>query len=136
MRRGPILIATIAGALALTAADRPAALTQTSPGLWEIEGVPGASAPVRRCIADVAALARFEHRGRTCSQSVISDRPASVLIEYKCGAAGFGRSQIDVVTPRSLRIDTQGISNDLPFNYVLQARRIGDCPKNASSTRH
>jgi hypothetical protein len=35
-----------------------------------------------------------------------------------------------------LRISTQGISGGLPFNYVLQARRIGDCQKNLATTRH
>jgi hypothetical protein len=57
-------------------------------------------------------------------------------VQYTCGAAGFGRTQIDVLTPRSLRISTQGISDGLPFNYVMQARRMGDCTKSASSSRH
>jgi len=66
----------------------------------------------------------------------LKDDGSSVAIEYSCGAAGFGHSEIDVITPRSLRISTQGISDGLPFNYVLQARRIDDCPKNATVTRH
>jgi hypothetical protein len=136
MRRSAILAAAIAVAPVLSGATRPAALAQVSGGLWEVDGVPGAKSPVRQCLANVAILARFEHRGRNCAQTVIADRPGSALIEYKCGAAGFGRSQIDVITPRSLRIDTQGISDNLPFHYVLQARRVGDCRKNASSTRH
>jgi hypothetical protein len=37
-----------------------------------------------------------------------------------------------VITPRSIRIETQGISGDLPFNYVLQARRIGECTASAA----
>ena len=64
---------------------------------------------------------------------MISDRGNSIVIQYGCGPAGFGRTKIDVLTPRSLRISTQGISDGLPFNYVLQARRIGDCAKSASS---
>jgi hypothetical protein len=43
---------------------------------------------------------------------------------------------MDVITPRALRISTQGISDQLPFNYVLQAHRIGECQKSASSTHH
>jgi len=39
------------------------------------------------------------------------------------------------VTPRSLRLDTQGISDGLPFHYVAQARRVGDCPAQTAS-RH
>ena len=52
---------------------------------------------------------------------------SSATIEYHCAGADFGRSEIDVITPRSLRIETQGISDGLPFNYVLQARRVGEC---------
>jgi hypothetical protein len=26
-----------------------------------------------------------------------------------------------------MRLEVQGISAQLPFNYVLQARRVGDC---------
>ena len=61
---------------------------------------------------------------------------SSTAIDYSCGGAGFGHSEITVLTPRSLRIETQGISDGLPFNYVLQARRVDDCPKSASVARH
>jgi hypothetical protein len=139
MARTATLILTAAGiaaALALTAATRPSTLAQTQPGLWEISGAPGTRSPVRQCVADVVALARFEHRSKSCSSRVIKDAGTSALVEYSCGGAGFGHSEIDVITPRSLRIATQGISDGLPFNYVLQARRVDDCPKSASAARH
>jgi hypothetical protein len=81
-------------------------------------------------------LARFEHRSNSCSAKLLRDAGSSTEIDYSCGGAGFGHSQVDVITPRSLRISTQGISGGLPFNYVLQARRIDDCPKVAAPTRH
>jgi hypothetical protein len=134
----PLMLAGggIAAALVLMAAAQPSALAQTQPGLWEISGVPGAGAPVRLCVGDIASLAKFEHRSKACTSRVLKDSDGSIAIDYTCGAAGFGHSQIDVITPRSLRISTQGISDGLPFNYVLQVRRIDDCPKNASFTRH
>lgn len=118
----------IVGVIALAAAVAPPVLSQVQGGIWEISGLPGAKAPVRQCLGDVAALAEYEHRGRNCSPKVIHNGPTSAVIEYSCGSAGFGRSQVDVITPRSLRIDTQGISAGLPFSYVLQARRVDDCP--------
>ena len=139
MARIETLVLTAGGiaiALALTAAARPSALAQAQAGLWEISGAPGTRTPVRQCVADVATLARFEHRSRSCSARVIKDAGSSAQIEYSCGGAGFGHSEITVLTPRSLRIATQGISDGLPFNYVLQARRIDDCSKSASVTRH
>jgi hypothetical protein len=126
----------LGAALALMAAAQPSALAQTQPGLWEISGAPGTSAPIRQCVADVAALARFEHRSKPCRAKILKDSASSILVEYSCGGAGFGNSDIEVITPRSLRISTQGISGGLPFNYVLQARRIDDCPKVTASARH
>ena len=139
MARSSILAligATALAGFAAGAAQRPAALSQTNPGLWEIAGVPGARAPARECVGDIAALARFEHRGRSCSSKVLRDGESSAEIEYSCGGSGFGRSTLTVLTPRSLRIETQGISDNLPFHYVLQARRVGDCPGRSTASRH
>lgn len=135
MTRPLILLAALSG-LVLMAAAQPAALGMASPGDWELSGVPGSKAPVRQCVSDLMTLTEFEHRGHHCTSSVISDQGSSTVVQYDCGGAGFGRTQIDVLTPRSLRISTQGISGGLPFNYVLQARRMGDCSKSASSSRH
>jgi len=111
----------------LAAAADPSALSQTAGGLWEVSGAPGASQPVRQCIADTRVLAQFEHRRQSCPRTVVSDSGATSVIEYNCGAVGFGRSRITVITPRSLRIQTQGIANGFPFDYVIQARRVGNC---------
>src|SRR5215218_4783445 len=120
--------AGIAAALTLAAAHRPNALVKTSPGLWEIAGAGGAKSAQRQCIADLTEFVQFEHRGRKCTSRMINDGATSTTIEYNCGGGDFGRSKIDVITPRSLRIDTQGISEKLPFGYVFQAHRVGDCP--------
>jgi hypothetical protein len=135
MRLGTILALAIA-APALVSAAQPSALAKVSGGLWEISGAPGARKPIQQCVSDVLALAQFEHRSSNCTRNVISDGPRSTRITYDCGTAGFGQTQMDVITPRALRISTQGISDQLPFNYVLQAHRIGECQKSASSTHH
>jgi len=131
-----IALASPAAAAAPGPAPGASVLTQAMRGLWEISGAPGAQAPVRQCVADIAKLGQFEHRDRTCSHSVISDSAKASLVQYSCGAAGFGRSEIRLVTPRSLKISTQGISDNLPFNYELEAHRVGDCPKAAPAPRH
>ena len=125
------VIAVCAGGAALlllAAAARPATLAETSPGLWELTGFPKPEASARHCVADTAALAALEHRGQSCKQVVVSETPSSTVIEYTCANGGFGRTKLTLLTPRSLRIETQGISARYPFNYVIQARRIGDCP--------
>jgi hypothetical protein len=135
MRRSVILALGLVLPAAAAAAV-PSALAKVAGGLWEISGVPGAQAPVRQCVTDVLSLAQYEHRGKACSRSIIHDGASSTKVNYQCGGAGFGESEMDVITPRSLRIATQGISDQLPFSYVLQARRIGDCTKMASPPRH
>jgi hypothetical protein len=121
-------------AAAVAAAPHPVALSKAAPGLWEIAGLPGAKAPVRECVGDIAALAQYEHRRKSCSRSVVSDQDDSTVIQYNCPGGGFGRSKLTLITPRSLRIETQGISDGLPFNYVLQTRRVGDCPARLSAS--
>src|SRR4051794_19189077 len=110
----PLVIgaAGVAAALALGAAQRPMALAQTSGGLWEISGAPGTRVPPRLCVGDPSMLAQYEHRGRPCTRVVISDAPPTTVIHYTCAGNGFGRSRLTVITPRSMRIETQGISDN------------------------
>lgn len=129
MRRMPTLAMSISvAAIVAAAAPLPvASFSQVPGGLWEITGAPGAAGATRQCIALVAQLAQFEHRGRNCARRIVSERPGRSIVSYSCGPGDFGQSEIDVLTPRSLRISTQGISGQMPFNYVLQAHRVGDC---------
>ena len=86
--------------------------------------------PVRQCVADIAALARFEHRASNCTVKIVKrSRPVRPVSTIAAAPPDFGHSEVESLTPRSLRISTQGISGGLPFNYVLQARRVGDCTK-------
>ena len=129
-----LMITAGAGAMVILAAaqrpnQRPAALAETSGGLWEMGGAPGGKGLQRICVADTAVLAQFEHRAQMCTRLVISDTPPTAVIHYTCAGGGFGRSKMTLITPRSIRIETQGISDNLPFNYVIQARRVGDCPR-------
>lgn len=139
MRLARIILAAagVSAALTLGAATLPKALSQAEPGVWEASGVPGTKKPILQCLANVLTLAQFEHRNQTCSRKVLRDDATMTTVEYNCSNGGFGRSEIGFVTPRSLRIETQGISDGLPFHYVIQARRVGDCPSQQSAAvRH
>jgi len=111
--------------LALAAAHGPAALSNVSGGLWEISTSTNST---RVCVADPMVLAQYEHRSASCTRVVISDKPSEAVVHYTCPGGGFGDTKMTVLTPRSLRVETQGISDNAPFNYVLQVRRVGDCP--------
>jgi len=107
------------------AAAAPSVLAKVQPGLWEItrEG----AAPVRMCLADPRVLAHFEQRKAACSATLIRDDGTESTVHYTCGA-DFGQSRVTLLTPRSLRVQTQGISANAPFKYDFDARRVGDCP--------
>ncbi len=115
------------GGFALGAAQRPTALAKVSGGLWEVSSSAAGINAAKMCFADPAALARFEHRSAKCSLAVISDTPSEAVVDYQCPGGGFGRTRLTVLTPRSMRIETQGISGNAPFAYTLQVRRVGDC---------
>ncbi|HEX2802609.1 MAG TPA: DUF3617 family protein [Sphingomicrobium sp.] len=118
--------AGVVGAGAALAAAGPSALSRAEGGLWEIAR--GKSDPVQVCIANPAMFAQFEHRKAKCSRSVIRDDGTRATVHYTCAGGGFGQSDVTMLTPRSLRVETQGISDGAPFKYKLQAHRVGDCP--------
>jgi hypothetical protein len=95
--------------------------------MWEVSRSATGHNPTRICVATPALLAQFEHRQQNCTRKVLTDQGSETLISYNCPAGGFGQSKMTLITPRSLRIDTQGISDNLPFHYQLYARRVGDC---------
>lgn len=112
---------------ALAAVTVPRALAPASGGMWEVSRSANGHNPTRICVARPDLLAQFEHRQRSCMRKILTDQGTETLISYKCPAGGFGQSKITLITPRSLKIDTQGISDNLPFHYQLYARRVGDC---------
>lgn len=112
--------------LALSAAKLPPALANAG-GLWEISRSATGAGAEKVCAPDLAVLAQWEHRRGQCTRVVISSTTDEAVIHYTCSGGGFGRSNIKALTPRSLRIDTQGISSGYPFSYVLHARKVGNC---------
>jgi hypothetical protein len=127
VRIGLIGLLSCSGA-AIAAVAVPHALAPASGGMWEVSRSANGHNPTKICVANPTLLAQFEHRQRSCTRKVLSDHGTETLISYKCPAGGFGQSKITLITPRSLKIDTQGISGNLPFHYQLYARRVGDCP--------
>jgi hypothetical protein len=119
--------AGILGAASLLAATVPNALAPAAGGLWEVSQSATGHDPTRLCVPSPEVLAQFEHRAGRCTRMVIRDSGSSTEIHYTCADGGFGRSDMKLITPRSLTIDTQGISGGLPFHYKLYARRMGDC---------
>jgi len=126
MRRSVRLLAGLAATMTL-AAGVPTALAPALPGMWEVgRSATGADAQ-RLCVGEILVLSQWEHRGGRCTRVILGDGGDKTLVHYTCADGGFGRSEVTLVTPRTLRIVTQGISRDGPFAYTLHARRVGNC---------
>lgn len=129
MKRPVRTTVRVAGAalllLGLTAAVRPTVFMQTTGGLWEVSRGNGARQSL--CVPDPLALAQYEHLRANCARDIVRDQQRRAEIHYTCSGGAFGQSTVDLITPRALRIETQGISGNAPFHYVLQARRVGNC---------
>jgi hypothetical protein len=115
------------GSALLVAATVPRALAPASGGLWEVSQTADGHNPTKVCVPSPEVLAQFEHRQGRCTRVVIKDNGTETVIHYTCADGGFGQSTVKLITPRSLTIDTQGISGGLPFHYKLYARRMNAC---------
>jgi hypothetical protein len=129
-RKRRIVSATLALGAVWLVASRPAidSPLHARAGLWEVSRSATGAAAERVCLADPMLLAQWEHRGGACTRVVISQEGLSAKVQYTCTGGGLGQSEITLLTPRSLRVNTQGIADGLPFAYALHARRIGNCP--------
>ena len=116
-------------ATTVVAASIPRALAPASGGLWEVSRSANGHDPTKLCVPSPDVLAQFEHRQRRCTRMVVRDQGTSAQIHYTCTDGSFGRSDVTLITPRSLTIDTQGISGGLPYHYRLYARRMGKCAR-------
>lgn len=123
-----VLPAAVSAAIAI-AAVRPGGIAAAQPGVWRVSRDASGNASEQVCLADPAFLAQWEGRASTCTRTPIVEDANQVTFDFKCGNGAFGRSKMTLLTPRSLRIETQGISGGAPFEYQLFARRTGTCPR-------
>lgn len=131
--------AALTAALATTsagwAAQSPRSLSGVAGGLWELSGVPRSKAPVKQCVTNPVELAFVEHEAPGCTHTVLGDAGDLLRLSYQCKSGGFGQATIKTLTPRSLRVDVQGIAGGGPYAYVMQAHRVGDCTGGATASR-
>jgi hypothetical protein len=118
----------VAGGVAVAEASTKA-LAGVAGGLWEVDGVPGHNGAVRSCVADPLQLIYSEHPNADCTPTILGDNPPLLRVSFQCRSGSFGQASVKTITPRSLRIEVQGISDGAPYNHVMQARRIGDCAR-------
>lgn len=98
-------------------------------GAWTVREVGNPRAP-RLCLPDVADLLQVQHpRGAGCSRFVIANEAKSATVHYTCPGAGHGRTTLTADTPRVIRVETQGIASNAPFDVRYEARRAPSCSR-------
>jgi hypothetical protein len=96
-------------------------------GNWELRSRSAGGAPQRMCIDHARRFIQLRHQADACDRFVVEDGANNVTVQYTCRGRGYGRTHIRRETSRLVQIDSQGIANGLPFEFTVEARRIGDC---------
>lgn len=128
----PIVVAAglLAGAAALPSI---LAFNRIQPGSWQLRALDSSAPAQRLCIADAYDLVQLRHPGAVCSRFVLTNDAQTATVHYTCVGGGYGRTTIKVETGQLIRVESQGIANQSPFEMALEGRRTGDCgPQQAS----
>ncbi len=128
MRRVAPFVLLLSAAAVAQPAQAPGVLPGVRPGLWEVSRDATGKGARRGCLKDMALLATYAHAGDRCQRTILVNSPRRLLISLECGQGEFGRSEITVTTPRSLKLDTQGFRRGEPYDFSVYARRVGECP--------
>lgn len=128
MRRLLILGGGAAALLLCGAANAPIqAFGRIQPGEWQLRPLDSSAPAQRLCVDNAYELIQLRHPGAACSRFVLANEPQTATVHYTCTGAGYGRTTIRVETPQLVRIDSQGLANQSPFQVALEGRRLGKC---------
>ena len=126
-----VRLVVLTTALPLLGAAQPApprALAGVQPGLWALSRSATGHDPRRVCVAQMVDLVGMARPLRGCRRTIVHDRPGQLVAELHCEKTDLARSEMTVITPRSIKVATHGIYGGLPFEAELYARRLGACP--------
>lgn len=124
--RGIAALACVIGGAVLAQAVPLAMLDRLTPGMWEVRTRDGSQVE-RICLDNGRRLIQLRHPKLTCRHFVAEDSPAAVTVHYTCPGQGSGRTHLRFETARLVQIDSTGFASQLPFDFVAEARRIGEC---------
>lgn len=124
-----LLMVLSGAAVAPAAGQRPALamLDQLDRGQWELRLRDGTRTTYPLCVDSGRRLLQLRHPTASCDRLIVTDQPELVTVQYTCRGQGYGRTSIRRETNRLVQIETQGIAQGLPFDFLAEARRIGDC---------
>jgi hypothetical protein len=114
----------------VAAADGAGLLQSLERGLWQLRAVGSGSsgaAASQLCVGDPRMLAQIQHGAANCTHQIVDSTASSVTISYSCKGAGQGLTTIRKESGRLVQIHSQGIHNNSPFSFSVEARRSSGC---------
>lgn len=105
-------------------------LSSLDRGMWELRAIgsgPSRAAKSRICVGQNTHLVQIQHGDAACSHRVLSEKNNRVTVSYSCRGLGQGTTVIRKETGGLVQINSQGIRGGAPFNFTVEARRIGGC---------
>ncbi len=124
-----LLLAGGAAAVVYAQAGDLSLLQTLERGQWQLRAV-GNSSPAavsQICLRDPRSLVQIQHGLSSCSYYVVRATSNSVTVSYSCNGAGQGLTTIRRESGSLVQIQSQGIRNNAPFNFSVEARRSGSC---------
>jgi len=105
-------------------------LSSLDRGMWELRtssAGPSRAAKSRVCVRQNTRLVQIQHGDAPCTHRVLSEKNNRVTVSYSCRGLGQGTTVIRKETDGLVQINSQGIRGGAPFNFTVEARRIGGC---------
>jgi hypothetical protein len=127
---GLLSASAAAGATAFAQGTDLSLLESLDRGLWQLRAVgSGNSAAVidKLCVGDPSRLTQIQHGDASCTRYVVRSSPNSVTVSYTCRGQGQGLTTIRKESGKLIQIQSQGIKNNAPFSFSVEARRTGTC---------
>jgi hypothetical protein len=106
-----------------------AMLDRLERGNWELRMRDAGGETEAICLGDGRRLIQLRHPAERCSSVIVGDTNTEVTVQYTCPGKGYGRTHIRRESSRLVQIESQGIAHGLPFAFVAEARRVGDCSR-------
>lgn len=126
---GLFSVSAAAGATAYAQGADLSLLDSLDRGLWQLRAVGGGNSAAvdKLCVGDPARFTQIQHGDTPCTRYVIRSTPNSVTVSYTCRGYGQGLTTIRKESGGLIQIQSQGIRNNSPFSFSVEARRTGAC---------
>lgn len=123
------MVVALAFQMGSAVAQRPGLLDRVAAGEWELRDREGSAGRTRICVRSGWQLVQVRHQREQCRSFVIEETPGTITVQYTCPGNGYGRTHIRLESGQLAQLETQGISAGLPFLFMAEARRLGDCDR-------